>query len=64
MAGYSGTPLIKKLGIKPAMKVLLLNQPAEYFKLLETDIRDQLSGKKEIPDLVHLFVTKNTGFEK
>jgi len=26
-AGYSGTPLLKKLGIKPEMKLLLINQP-------------------------------------
>ncbi len=62
--GYSGTPLIKKLGIKPEMKIQLLNQPPDYFTLLETDIRDQLCKKKEIPDLVHLFVTRNAGFEK
>ena len=27
-AGYSGTPLIKKLGIKPGMRVALLRMPA------------------------------------
>jgi hypothetical protein len=32
-AGYSGTPLIKKLGIKPEMKLLLINQPPDYFEL-------------------------------
>jgi len=25
--GYSGTPLMNKLGIKPGMKLLLINQP-------------------------------------
>jgi hypothetical protein len=27
MPGYSGTPLLKKLGIKPGMKVMLINEP-------------------------------------
>src|SRR5688572_13441802 len=30
MAGYSGTPLARKLGLKPPMDVLLLGAPAEY----------------------------------
>ena len=29
MAGYSGTPLAKKLGIKPGSKLLLVNAPEE-----------------------------------
>ena len=54
--GYSGTPLIKKLGIKLEMKVLLINQPGNYYDLLETNIGDQLCKKNKTPDLVHLFV--------
>ena len=30
MPGYSGTPLAKKLGIKPGCRVLLVKAPAEY----------------------------------
>jgi len=37
-AGYSGTPLLKKLGIKPEMKLLLINQPDDYYKLVEVDL--------------------------
>jgi len=33
-AGYSGTPLPKKLGIKPAMKVAVLAAPYEFRKTL------------------------------
>lgn len=55
--GYSGTPLLKKLGFKPEMKVLLINQPTHYYSLLETNISDQLCKKNELPDFVHLFVT-------
>ena len=34
MAGYSGTPLAQKLGIKAGQKVLTINAPAAYAKLL------------------------------
>jgi hypothetical protein len=62
-AGYSGTPLLQKLGIKPGLKILLLNEPDNYFELLGTNISDQLSSKNQIPDLVHLFVKNNKEFE-
>jgi len=54
--GYSGTSLIKKLGIKPEMKVLIINKPDDYYKLLEIDINEQSCKKDETPDLIHLFV--------
>ena len=62
-AGYSGTSLIKKLGIKPEMKILLINKPDNYYKLLEVDITDQSCKKNEIPDLIHLFVKTVKEFE-
>jgi hypothetical protein len=34
-AGYSGTPLLKKLGIKDTMKVFVINRPDNYYSLLE-----------------------------
>ena len=61
--GYSGTPLLKKLGIKPEMKILLINQPGEYYFLLEANISDQLCKKNETPDFVHLFVKTSKEFE-
>ena|SRR5689334_17567639 len=61
--GYSGTPLLKKLGIKPGMKLLLINQPKDYYSLLETNVEDQVMKKNETPDLVHLFVKSNKEFE-
>src|SRR6478609_5956359 len=63
IAGYSGTALLKKLGIKPEMKVLLINKPDNYYKLLEVDITDQSCKKNEIPDLIHLFVKSAKEFE-
>ena len=38
MTGYSATPLIKKLGIKEEMKILLINAPKDYMKILEYNI--------------------------
>lgn len=34
-AGYSGTPLWKKLGFKPGMKVCALNAPQHYAELID-----------------------------
>ncbi len=62
--GYSGTPLLKKLGIKEGMKIWLLDAPADYFSILESDISSQLCGSKDIPDMVHLFVKSHTSFIK
>jgi len=61
--GYSGTPLIKKLGIKPESIVLVLNEPPDYFDLLETDITEQLCKKNQTPDVIHLFVKSKKEFE-
>ena len=62
-AGYSGTPLLMKLGIKPGMKILLINPPDDYYSLLEINISDQLCRKNETPDFVHLFVKTRKEFE-
>jgi len=40
-----------------------VNQPPEYFELLETDLSDQLTKGSAIPDFVHLFVKSNLEFE-
>ncbi|HYF33091.1 MAG TPA: hypothetical protein VD993_18330 [Chitinophagaceae bacterium] len=61
--GYSGTPVIKKLGITPNTKLLPVNAPSDYFQLLETDVSGQVIGAKETADLVHLFVTSNKQFQ-
>ena len=63
-SGYSGTPLLNKLGIKEDTGVLLINAPADYFELLETDISNLLVGSNDVPDLVHLFVEWNKTFEQ
>jgi len=62
-AGYSGTPLLKKLGIAENMKVLLINAPENYFDLIEKNISNRLTDKKTTPDFVHLFARTNNDFE-
>ena len=34
MAGYSGTPLVKKLGFKPGFRVRVDNAPQDYLELV------------------------------
>lgn len=55
--------MLRKLGIKPAHKLFLVNQPGNYFELLEANIGDQVCKKDEIPDLIHLFVATKKEFE-
>ncbi len=56
-AGYSRTPLAKKLGIKDGFKLKIVNQPSYYFKLfqdlpVEIEIVTDISIKK---DFIHYF---------
>lgn len=59
-AGYSGTPLSKKLGIKDGFSILLINEPSYYFKLF-ADFPEKINILKnpeaESADFVHLFCT-------
>ena len=45
------------------MNVLLINQPDDYYSLLDTTIHNQLCMKNETPDFVHLFVKESKDFE-
>ena len=59
--GYSGTPLAKKLGIKPAFKIRLINEPDYYFQLF-TDLPSELYFEEtdtSINDLIHFFTSKS-----
>lgn len=64
MAGYSNTPLIIKLGITDAMKILLLNAPENYTDLLQNNINPQLCTEKVTPDFIHLFAVDTAAFLK
>ena len=56
MAGYSGTPLAKKLGIKPGTTILLDGAPDSY-PTRDATIARSLSDRV---DIVHVF-TKSAG---
>lgn len=64
LAGYSGTPLLKKLGVKKEHRIWLLYAPDEYFDWVESDISGQVCGPKQTPDWVHLFAKNQAVFEK
>lgn len=56
-AGYSGTLLGEKLGIKPGFNILLINAPEHYFSLF-TDLPAGLTVNNDaLPtkDLIHFF---------
>jgi len=63
MSGYSGRPVVEKLGIKPGFSIFIAGAPAAY-----TDVVGKLPGgvmlmraAKAPLDMVHLFVTETKG---
>jgi hypothetical protein len=66
MAGYSETPLTQKLGIKPAMTVAAINQPANYRQLLgeRADGVEFSDRTRTDSSFVHLFTTRRSELEK
>lgn len=66
MAGYSGTPLAQKLGIKAGQKVATIAAPKEYRKLL-APLPERVSFTTEMAagvSFVHLFARKRQALEK
>ena len=62
-AGYSGTPLVRKLGIKPGMTCAVVDAPAHYWELLPdrpSDLRVVDASVGDV-DFVHLFVRAQAG---
>lgn len=58
MAGYSGTPLAKKLGIKPGYRIRPKNEPKPYARLVGIDDSDGVTISPRFRanvDLWHLF---------
>lgn len=65
-AGYSGTPLAKKLGFKPGLRVAAVGAPANYAKLvapLPTGVELGARVGKNT-DIVHLFTTSKAELAK
>jgi len=66
MAGYSGTPLAQKLGIKAGQTVITIGAPGNYGKLLSPlpeNVLFTLAVKKGA-SFIHLFVSERTALEK
>ena len=60
-AGYSGTPLEKKLGLKPGFVIRLLNRPDYYFDLF-TQFPEILMPEEDPivkKDFVHFFTKES-----
>jgi len=66
MAGYSGTALLKKLGIKQGFKVCFIGEPMTYIE----DLGPLPLGVKKVAlskgplDLIHLFAPGRAIYEK
>ncbi len=66
MVGYSGTPLAKKLGIKPGCKLFLSRAPKNYLQLVAplpagVTLAPRLT---RTTDIVHLFTTERATLSK
>lgn len=66
MPGYSGTPLVRKLGIQPTDRVVALNPPPRYEQLLDGLPEGVTIGSRLAANVrfVHLFVTARADLEK
>lgn len=58
-AGYSGTPLLKKLGLKPGQRAYIFNSPGDYPKTLGAlpagiQLIQRLSKTRSL-DFIHYF---------
>ncbi len=65
-AGYSGTPLIKKLGIKSGFRIAILRTPVHYLELLgnlpaDVAIDREILGSDY--DFVHAFYVQRADYE-
>lgn len=65
-AGYSGKPLIAKLGLKDGAKAIVVSPPANYAELTDNAA---ITPKKSAPaagsfDFIHLFVTNEAALAR
>ena len=63
-AGYSGTPLVRKLGLRPGLRACLLQEPDRFRALLDGaeqfDLATELAGTF---DYVHFFTDSRADLE-
>lgn len=60
MAGYSGTPLAKKLGIDASTRLSLINAPNK----LAVDLNAASSGRKGTPNVIVIFATEGADLDR
>lgn len=68
-AGYSGTPLVRKLGLKPGMRVRLFEPPDDYWELLgggpeDLEITLLDPGRGPDADFTHIFAAVRATLER
>lgn len=66
VAGYSGTPLAKKLGYKASMRACVINAPETYMDLLSPlpeGVTFAANLKSDL-DLLHVFIKERDELEK
>ena len=63
-AGYSGTPLWKKLGFKTGMKVCALAAPQHYAELIDGPNDWVMMKTPAGADALHLFIIEKAGLTK
>jgi hypothetical protein len=65
MAGYSATPLIKKLGIKSGMKISIVNAPEDFWEEIADmpEVKSSEKPSKEM-DFILYFTDSKKGYEK
>ncbi len=64
-AGYSGTPLYKKLGYRDGMSIVAVGMPADVRELIESGAGDIRWSSREIDvSAAHVFATRSSDLRK
>ena len=65
-AGYSGTPLIKKLGLKPGQRARFVGAPEHYLRLLGglPEGVEVVAATRGRLDFIHLFATRGSELDR
>jgi hypothetical protein len=63
MAGYSGTPLVQKLGIKPGFHMKVMHEPDAYWDWISPLPDDVKTNANANLDFAHLFVTRQAKYK-
>ena len=63
--GYSGKPVWQKLGLAPALRVLVRDAPVDYAALVGCDANSlTLVGARAAFDVAHVFATSRTALAR